>query len=126
MTDRNPIEDNQAKELQRSAIETHLEKVRAIYKFHFFFTGLVFAVLSFAIQYPVSNAYRWIKVIESMSWVVIGLTGFLALKQIGGFSLDDTMKYHSGLSKKWRKVMWFLFVFGVLLLLIAKISNVFI
>lgn len=112
-----------AKERARADTEKHLEKIRAIYKFHFFFTALVFAILSFAIQFPVSSANLWIKIMEVISWVLIAATALLALKQVGGFTLVDAMEYHQGLNIMWRKVMWVLFFTGVWLLLIAKIVN---
>lgn len=113
----------EAKERARTDTEKQLEKVRSIYKFHFFFTALVFAILSFAIQFPVSSENLWIKIMEVVSWVLIAATALLALKQIGGFAPIDTMEYHQGLNTRWRKVMWFLFFVGVWMLLIAKILN---
>lgn len=59
----------EAKERARADTEKQLEKVRSIYKFHFFFTALVFAILSFAIQFPVSSENLWIKIMEVVSWV---------------------------------------------------------
>jgi hypothetical protein len=113
----------EVKERARADTEKQLEKVRSIYKFHFFFTALVFAILSFAIQFPVSSENLWIKIMEVVSWVLIAATALLALKQIGGFASTDTMEYHQGLNIRWRKVMWFLFFVGVWMLLIAKILN---
>jgi hypothetical protein len=113
----------EAKERARADTEKQLEKVRSIYKFHFFFTALVFAILSFAIQFPVSSENLWIKIMEVVSWLLIAATALLALKQIGGFAPIDTMEYHQGLNIRWRKVMWFLFFVGVWMLLIAKILN---
>ena len=113
----------EVKERARADTEKQLEKVRSIYKFHFFFTALVFAILSFAIQFPVSSENLWIKIMEAVSWVLIAATALLALKQIGGFASIDTMEYYQGLNIRWRKVMWFLFFVGVWMLLIAKILN---
>ena len=102
----------EAKERARADTEKHLEKVRSIYKFHFFFAALVFAILSFAIQFPVSSENLWIKIMEVVSWVLIAATALLTLKQVGGFAPIDTMEYHQGLNIRWRKVMWFLFLSG--------------
>lgn len=113
----------ESKERARADTEMHLEKVRSIYKFHFFFTALVFAILSFAIQFPVSSNHPWIKIIEATSWLLIAATALLALKQVGGFAPIDTLQYHQGLSIRWRRIMWFLFSVGVGLLLTAKIAN---
>ncbi|GMT42296.1 MAG: hypothetical protein IEMM0002_0707 [bacterium] len=107
-------------ELRKQNHDLHLERVKSIYKFHFFFAGLVFAILSFAIQFPVTGSNSTIRELETVSWALIAATGLLALKQIGGFSLEDTDEYHSGLSKNWRKTMWFLFVLGLSLLIFVK------
>ncbi len=107
------------------AAETHLERVRAVWRFHFFFAGLVFAILSFAIQFPVSSINLWIKLAESLSWVTIGFSGLLALRQIGGFAPADSPRYLKDLSPNWRKVMWAAFLVGIALLLIAKITDSF-
>jgi hypothetical protein len=111
------------KERARADTEVHLEKVRSIFKFHFFFTALVFGILSFAIQFPVTSNKPWIKIMEATSWALIAATALLSLKQIGGFAPIDTMKYHQGLSTGWRKFMWLLFIAGLSLLLTAKIVN---
>jgi hypothetical protein len=113
----------EGKERARSDTEVYLEKVRSIYKFHFFFTALIFAILSFAIQFPVETDYVWIKILEVISWAIIAFTALLSLKQLGGFSSEDTLKFHSGLGKVWRYLMWILFVAGVILLLTAKIMS---
>jgi hypothetical protein len=114
---------NMGKENLRANTEEHLEKVRSVYKFHFFFTALVFAILSFAIQFPVSSDILYIKLMEALSWLLIAATALLALKQIGGFSSEDTKKGFIGLGKKCRTGMWVLFFVGVSLLLSAKILN---
>ena len=123
MSKRDDSLSQHGREVRRAETEVHLEKVRSIYKFHFFFAGLVFAILSFAIQFPVKGDTVWIKIIEAISWTTIGLTGILALKQIGGFSLEDTIEYHQGLKKNWRILMWTLFLCGIILLLFSKIVS---
>ena len=60
------------------------------------------AAISNAIQFPVKGDTVWIKIIEAVSWIVIGLTGILALKQMGGFSLKNATATHSGLSRNWQ------------------------
>lgn len=107
----------------RAEIEKELENVRSNYRFNFFFSGLVFAILSFAIQFPVKGDTVWIKIIEAVSWIVIGLTGILALKQMGGFSLKNATATRSGLSRNWQFTMWTLFLYDVSLLLLSKIVN---
>jgi len=48
----------QHKEMLRGCTEAGLEKEKAIHKFKFFFAGLIFAVLSFVIQFPVKTSYK--------------------------------------------------------------------
>jgi len=116
------------KEMIRACTEAGLEKEKAIHKFKFFFAGLVFAVLSFVIQFPVKTNHFWIKVLESSSWVLFGSVALLALRNIGGFSLEDTNKgaYRTGLAKTWMFIMWLLFFFGVTAILVAKIATSFV
>jgi len=108
-------------QLARAEIELNLEKAKSIYRFHFFFVALVFAMLSFSVQFRVNTNVLMIKVFEIISWITLAATGFLGLIQVGGYSLDDTEKYHKGLNKKKRILMWVLFTLGVTTLLIAKI-----
>lgn len=117
--DEKPIE----KELRQQSHEIHLERVRSIYKFHFFFAGLVFAILSFAIQYPVKGNNSMIRGYEALSWGLLAFTGLLALKQIGGFAPEGTNKYLQNLRKNWMIVMWSSFVSGLVLLIIVKIVS---
>ena len=88
-------------------------------KFRFFFVGLVFAILSFAIQFPVKGVDFHLKLTEAISWGLITITGLFALIDIGGFALSSD---HSKcrLSKFARIVMWACFLVGVVLLLASK------
>ena len=105
----------------------YMERVRNAYRFEYFFAGLVFAVLSFAIQYPVAESVRFIKSLEAVSWVALALTGLMSLKGLGGFAptYASTYKQTVMLSEPARKVMWGLFVVGVSALLAAKILDSF-
>jgi len=113
--------------LQEQEYLLHLEKVKFIYKFQFFFTGLVFAILSFSIQYSTNNENIIIKFIEISSWIFLFVSGIFSIKNIGGFVLDDTNKYQKDiyLNKKERFTMWITFVLGVIFLLVSKIWNMF-
>ena len=85
-------------------------------RFRFFFTGLVFAILSFAIQFPVSSNVFAIKITEVSSWALFAVTGILALFDSGvvrGYT-------QGGLTRKWSIFMWICFFGGVLLLLASK------
>ena len=88
-------------------------------KFRFFFVALVFAILSFAIQFPINTTEFYLKLAEASSWVLIAITGLLALADIGGFSLSS--ESNTMLTKCARGTMWGCFLFGVLLLLVSKI-----
>lgn len=88
-------------------------------KFRFFFVGLVFAILSFAIQFPIKSEEFYLKLTETSSWALIATTGLLSLADIGGFSLSS--EPNSSLTKLARGVMWVCFLFGVVLLLASKI-----
>lgn len=88
-------------------------------KFRFFFVGLAFAILSFAIQFPAKSAEFWLKLAEAGSWGLIAITGLLALVDIGGFSLSPEPS--SSLGKFGRGAMWICFLFGLVLLLFSKI-----
>ena len=48
--------------------------VEAVYKFRFFFVGLVFAILSFAMQFPVTTDNQLIKITEAVSWFFLLIT----------------------------------------------------
>jgi hypothetical protein len=108
-------------ELAKAAEKTRYEQMLgAVYKFRFFFVGLVFAMLSFAMQSPVSVTIQWVKYIEFMSWFFLIFTGFLALRDCGGFSPLLTEKALEGLSPFWRSVMWKAFLAAVIFLFVAK------
>ena len=88
-------------------------------KFRFFFVGLVFAILSFAIQFPIKSEEFYLKLTETSSWGLIATTGLLSLADIGGFSLSSEPS--ASLTKQARGVMWVCFLLGVVLLLASKI-----
>jgi hypothetical protein len=103
------------------AEQVALETMRNESRFEFFFAGLVFAVLSFAIQYPVSSNDWSIKALESVSWVAFSATGLLALRGLGAFSV----KRRGSIGVQGRRAMWGLFIAGVFTLLAAKILDSF-
>jgi hypothetical protein len=119
-------QDDIKKELRRSETEWNLERVRNIYKFDFFFAGLVFAALSFAMQFPVKSSYIYLVVAEGISWILFLIVGMCALYLCGGFLTRHT---HGALEKrqerqpKVRFLMWVLFVTAVGILAIVKIVN---
>jgi ABC-type transport system involved in cytochrome c biogenesis permease component len=106
--------------LKQMEDKLHLLNVQFLKRFYFFFTGLVFAVLSFAIQYPVKTTNLFISIGEAISWVLLAIAGFLALREIGAFHLKDTKKALESLKERQRWCMWASFIAGVGLLLAAK------
>ncbi len=88
-------------------------------KFRFFFVGLVFAILSFAIQFPVKSVEFYLKLTESMSWGLIAVTGLLSLADVGGFTKSP--EQYTRLTQSARFTMWGCFLIGVALLLVSKI-----
>lgn len=123
-----PSEQEIKKELRAAEKEWALERVRNLYKFDFFFTGLVFAVLSFAMQFPVKSSCLYLVVAEGISWVLFVLVGMCALYLCGGFLIRHT---HSELEQrqehqpKIRFLMWVLFVIAIGVLVFVKIVNLF-
>ena len=83
---------------------------------------MIFAILSFAIQFPVASGNNIIKILEATSWGLLAATAILALIQIGGFSIKDTEAYPD-LSGGWRVAMWCFFVSGLVLLICVKIAS---
>ena len=100
----------EAKNRDRIALEAEA-------KFKFFFVGLVFAILSFAIQFPLKVGPYYLRIVETASWVCIAITGLLSLTDIGGFSVSRPYSLATG----GRRIMWVAFSVGVALLLVSKI-----
>ncbi len=104
--------------IERAKTE-HRVSVEAASKFRFFFVGLVFAMLSFAIQFPMKAGALMLKVVESSSWALLAISGLLALADIGGFSAQDCGGTRLSISA--RRFMWLFFLLAVALLLTSKI-----
>jgi hypothetical protein len=114
------------RELRAAARGWDLERVRNIYKFDFFFAGLVFAVLSFAMQFPTKSSFIYLVVAEGISWILFFLVGMCALYLCGGFLTQHThgeLERHQKHQPKVRSVMWVLFVIAVGILAIVRIAN---
>jgi hypothetical protein len=105
--------------LDRAKVENRVE-VESAARFRFFFTGLVFAILSFAIQFPIKSTLAVLKVTEALSWVLLAIAGALALVDIGGFSTQPDATHR--LTPRFRRYMWLLFAAAVVLLLFSKIA----
>ena len=99
--------------------------VEAVYKFRFFFVALVFAILSFAMQFPVVSASVWIKSFEALSWLLLIIAGFFAIKDCGGFAKVINEKAVIGLEQGQRQLMWGFFFVSIMLLFIVTVSVLF-
>lgn len=114
------------KELKRAETEWDLERLRNIYKFDFFFAGLVFAIVSFAMQFPIKSHCLYLRIAEAVSWVLFLAVGICALYVCGGFLTRHThgalQKRHECLPKV-RCWMWRFFVVAIGILAIVKIVD---
>ena len=112
--------------LRETEKDWNLERVRNIYKFDFFFAGLVFAIVSFAMQFPIKNSLLVLKIAESFSWVLFLIVGLCALYICGGFVTRHTepvLKKREERIPKVRFWMWLCFVIAILVLAIVKIAD---
>lgn len=90
-------------------------------KFRLFFAGLVFAMLSFSVQFAVQTTDRTARWCQVLAWAFFGLTGLLALRDAGGFVVRYTEHVFEGLSPRTRWLMWACFVLGVVLLAATRV-----
>lgn len=114
------------KELKRAEIDLHLERVRNIYKFDFFFAGLVFAIASFAMQFSVRSSCLWLRIAEGFSWVLFLVVGVCALYVCGGFitrHADPVLEKRLEFLPKVRCWMWGFFVAATAILALVKIVD---
>ncbi len=58
---------------------------RSVSKFRLLFVGLVFAILSFSVQFSVPTANRAARGSQLAAWILLLLTGMLSLRDAGGF-----------------------------------------
>lgn len=101
----------------------HQAVLSSLTKFRFFFAGLIFAVLSYSIQKPVDSVSPYLNWAESISWLLLLASGLFAVKECGGFNLKLTEDaVFSGLSERYRKVMYGLFILAMLLLVLSRIG----
>jgi hypothetical protein len=103
-----------------------LERVRNIYKFDFFFTGLMFAIVSFAMQFPVRSACLILRVAESFSWIIFLATGICALYVCGGFvtrHTDPVLKKRDERLPMVRFWMWLFFIIAFVVLAAVKVID---
>ena len=94
--------------------------LEGIVKFRLFFTGLVFAILAFSVQFSVHSSNPWVKWLQASSWVLLIITGILALRDAGGFKTKYTENVFQGLSEKNRRRMWAFFLLAIVLLALSR------
>jgi|AntRauTorcE11898_2_1112593.scaffolds.fasta_scaffold04719_6 hypothetical protein len=94
--------------------------LNSIQRFRLFFCGLVFAVLSFSLQVGFDALPTSARVLYTCAWTSLLGAGVLALREAGGFRTKDTEESFEGMSPRWRKAMWALFLAGIALLGGAK------
>ena len=113
---------------QKSDYEKELDyiKTKAIHesltKYRFYFSGLIFAILSYSIQKPIASSIMWLNVAESVSWVLLTISGIMSLKECGGLSKNLTeAKVYQGLSPSLRLFMYLLFLTALGFLVFPRI-----
>jgi hypothetical protein len=97
--------------------------LESVYRFRQFYVAFVFAILSFAMQFPTKTVSLYVKVPEIGAWVLLTCAGYFALKDCGGFEGVITEKVAEGIDSSHRKMMWKLFFWAIVLLLITRIID---
>src|SRR5205807_6582004 len=77
----------------------------SVSKFRLFFAGLVFAMLSFSVQFSIVTANRAGKWCQLAAWLLLLATGVLAVWDAGGFVAKHTQDKFDGLSPAIRRLM---------------------
>jgi len=72
----------------------------SVSKVHLFFAGLVFAMLSFSIQFAVVTENRAAQGCQLAAWILLLLTGMLAVRDAGGFVTKHTQDKFEGLAPR--------------------------
>ena len=102
--------------LEKSKIEIEQE-----FKFRLFFTALIFAILSFAVQHPVeSERTGFLKITEILAWIILFLSGYFALAICSGVHLSFIKNMANKIKWSDEEAMWLLFYGSIFLLLIVK------
>lgn len=120
MPNPSPLDGGIAVEGEKTRYRVMLE---SIYRFQQFFVAFVFAILSFAMQFPTKATTLWVRLPEVSAWLFLAATGYFALKDCGGFASKLTDEVVAGLEPSHRATMWRLFLAAVILLLTARIFD---
>ena len=101
----------------------HQSLLQSITKFRFFFSGLIFAVLSYSIQKPIESVNIYIIWAENIAWILLLISGLLSIRECGGLNAKLTEdNVLDGLSDNYRKLMYYLFISAITLLVLSKIT----
>src|SRR5437764_1422520 len=77
----------------------------SVSKFRLFFVGLVFAILSFSVQFSVPTTNRAAKWCQLAAWLLLLVTGTLSLRDAGGLVTKHTEDVFDGLPSRVRRFM---------------------
>ena len=106
---------------EQIGIIRHQVMLEGIIKFRLFFTGLVFAILAFSVQFSVHSSNPYVKWLQAFSWLLLIITGLFALRDAGGFVEPKHPDYIlKGLDATCRSVMWACFLLAIVLLALSR------
>jgi hypothetical protein len=121
MTDKGDREDKGQDELMVRERLRYQWMLDSVSKFRLFFAGLVFAMLSFSVQFSVGSPNRAVKWCQVAAWLLLLATGALSLRDAGGFVSKNTQDVFDGLRPKLRRIMWGCFLLALILLISARL-----
>lgn len=114
-------------ELQKMLQAENLADKEYLRKFRMFFTGLIFAIISFIGSHPISTSNCYLKIIEITALTSLLIAGFLLLAKLSGVYIKGT---YNELQTKWHKFLyfifninmhyWIFFIIGMILILIDR------
>lgn len=121
------LRNGDTNELIKMELAEKLADKEYIRKFHMFFAGLIFAIISFVGSHPISTTSNYIKIIEISALSCLLISGFLLLAKLSGVKFKNP--YHD-LKKERDKFFyfifninthyWILFIIGMILILIDR------
>ncbi len=98
-----------------------------IRKFRMFFTGLIFAIISFIGSHPISTSNSYLKIIEITALTSLLISGFLLLAKLSGVyvkvAYNDLKKIRDRFFYFIFNInmhYWLLFIIGMILILIDR------
>lgn len=98
-----------------------------IRKFRMFFTGLIFAIISFVGSHPISTSNSCLKIIEITALTSLLISGFLLLAKLSGVYVKGAYNDLTKIRYKFFYFIfninmhyWLLFIIGMILILIDR------